>query len=325
MIIMAALVSATGIPIRHQGSSMALPQNVQKLTNCILDKIPVHRDFIINALDYLTEEELKDLSTYLDFCLQSGADISYIAGCYITIVEDTLQEQIHFMKHREYRHKSYAEVAGHVYNNDDYMNRYMYGLAVTSFFWPNHLDIVRFFRKTLPKDKSGTYLEIGPGHGFYLINAMRSGLFSDFLGIDISNVSIRQTQRIVGHFKPDLKNHFKLEKKDFLDVKDLKENSFDAIVMGEVLEHVEQPEKFIERIRALAKNDTYIFITTCINAPAVDHIYLWRSTGDLEGMIEGCGMTIKEALRLPYRGKTLEEAESENLAVNVAYVLEKRT
>ena len=80
--------------------------------------------------------------------------------------------------------------------------------------------------------------------------------------------------------------------------------------MGEVLEHVEQPEVFLRRIAELAKDDGYIFITTCINAPAVDHIYLWRTTDELEDMITASGLSIVEPLRLPYEGKSLEESRA---------------
>ena len=93
--------------------------------------------------------------------------------------------------------------------------------------------------------------------------------------------------------------------------------------MGEVLEHVEQPEVFLRRIAELATDDAFIFITTCINAPAVDHIYLWRTTDELEEMIEASGLSIVEPLRLPYEGKSLEDSREERLPINVAYVLAK--
>ena len=47
-------------------------------------------------------------------------------------------------------------------------------------------------------------------------------------------------------------------------------------------------------------------------------------TDELEAMIESCGLSIKTALRLPYEGKTIQEAVDENLAINVAYVLEAK-
>lgn len=300
-----------------------LPDIVANLIEQIIEENPLHRRFIQAALENITQEELEHLGKYLDFCAHKGLDIPYITECYLTIVADTLREQIYFMNKKEYRHKSFSDVASDVYFNAEYMHRYMHGLAITSFFWPNHVGMTRFFKKTLPRQKRGKYLEIGPGHGYYLMTAIQNGCFDDFLGIDISEASIQQTQAIVAHFKPELEDRFQLKLTDFLQAEQLQEESFDAIVMGEVLEHVEKPEAFLQRIAELAKPDAYIYITTCINAPAIDHIYLWRTTDELEQMIQANGLNIRTALRLPYEGKTLEESVIENLAINVAYVLEK--
>lgn len=304
-------------------TSKDLTPNVTTLIDKIIEENPMHKSFIQSALEHVSEEELSMLDRYLDFCVSKGRALDYMADAYLTIVGDTFKEQIYFMKHKEYRHKSYKDVAGHVYDDKDYMDKYMYGLAITSFLWPNHLDMGRLFVETLPKDKNGQYLDIGPGHGYYLMKAMELGSFDDFKGIDISPASIAQTQAVIDYFKPEYKDRFSLELKNFLEAKDLEPGSFDAIVMGEVLEHVEQPDVFLKRIAELAKDDAYIFVTTCINAPAIDHIYLWRDTDSLEQMIEGCGLKIKTPLRLPYEGKTLEESKAEALSINVAYILEK--
>lgn len=304
-------------------TSKQLPPNVSGLIDIILEENPMHKSFMQGALEHVNDNELTVLDTYLNFCKDKGHDLAYMANSYLTIVGDTFQEQIYFMKHKEYRHKSYEDVAGHVYHDKDYMDKYMYGLAITSFLWPNHLDMGRFFVDTVPRDKEGKYLDIGPGHGYYLMKAMELGSFSGFLGIDISEASIKQTQAIIDHFKPEFKDKFQLKNMDFLDAKELEPNSFDAVVMGEVLEHVEQPDVFLKRISELVKDDGYVYVTTCINAPAVDHIYLWRTTSALEEMIENCNLKITQPLRLPYEGKTLEESEAEDLSINVAYVLEK--
>ncbi len=295
--------------------------HTEKFLEIVLAENPVHKNFIDRALAHLTDDEKSRLEDYLDYAIGKGLSPDYLAQSYLTIVEDTFREQLYFMKHKEYRHKSYADVAGDVYHNDDYMNRYMYGLAVTAFLWPNHVDLARFFNQTLPTDKQGTYLEIGPGHGYYMMTAMTKSAFDNFTGVDISAASIAQTQNILGHFAAG--KNYSLKQCDFLEADDLQENSCDAIVMGEVLEHVENPDVFLQRIRSLAKDDAYIYVTTCINAPAIDHIYLWRDCESLEDMIEGCGLKIKEADRLPYEGKTLKEAQAEALAINVGYVLEK--
>jgi 2-polyprenyl-3-methyl-5-hydroxy-6-metoxy-1,4-benzoquinol methylase len=297
----------------------------QALVNSLVDEIteqyPVHRAFLEQAIGTATPEEVDQLAGYLEFCLSKGLTLDYLTESYLTILGDTLDEQLYFRDHGNYRHSTFAEVAESVYHDRDYMDRYMYGLAITNFVWPNHVAMARFLRETLPRDKAGRYLEVGPGHGFLLLSAIEIGSFDDFLGVDLSAASVEQTQTIVDHFHPDAPARVELQ--DFLEADDLAPGSFDAIVMGEVLEHVEQPEVFLRRIAELAKDDAFIFITTCINAPAVDHIYLWRSTDELEEMIEASGLSIKEPLRLPYEGKSLEESREQALPINVAYVLAK--
>lgn len=303
-------------------ASKNLPANVAMLLERVLEGSPLHKNFVRNALAHMTKLELAQLNGYLDYCLDCGKEIDFLAQCYLTILEDTIAEQRYFSEHRKYRHTTFSEVADSVYFNNEYMHRYMFGLALSSFLWPNHLEMARFFSETLPRNKRGRYLEVGPGHGYYLANAMRNSAFDQFLGVDISEASIKQTRDIVHYFNPQAEAALELRLADFLDAEQLKEHGFDAIVMGEVLEHVERPEAFLKRIVQLAKQDAYIFVTTCINAPAIDHIYLWRDLDDLEGLFSECGLLIKQALRLPHEGKTLAECISSGLAINVAYVLE---
>jgi 2-polyprenyl-3-methyl-5-hydroxy-6-metoxy-1,4-benzoquinol methylase len=248
--------------------------------------------------------------------------VEYLARSYLTIVEDTIEEQRYFQRHRRFRHSTFAAVASDVYDNHDYMSRYMYGLAISTFVWPNHVEMARFFRRTLPRSPRNRYLEVGPGHGYLLLTALELGRFEECLAIDISATSVEQTRSIVEHFA--LGGRVRVEQRDFLEATDLAPESFDAVVMGEVLEHVEQPDMFLARIRELASDDAFIFITTCVNAPAVDHIFLWRSTDELEQLIASSGLSIVEPLRLPYEGKTLAECNDLALPINVAYVLAKR-
>lgn len=299
-----------------------LPPNVAELTRLVLAANPLHRRFLESALAAATAEEMDHLSVYMDFCLNRGIAMDYLAESYLTIVQDMLREQIYFQKHKKYRYSTFAEVADSVYFNDDYMALYMYGLALTSFLWPNHIAMQRFFLDALPRNKRGRYLDIGPGHGYFLMTAMKHSSYEDFLGIDISEASIRLTRDIVTHFCPEYRDNFNLRCLDFLD-SGLETGSFDAIVAGEVIEHVERPDEFLKEIARLAKPDAWIFVTTCINAPAVDHIYLFGTPEQVDDMFRACGLRIKKSLILPYEGKTVEESLKGKLSVNVAYVLEK--
>ncbi|MBU3891028.1 class I SAM-dependent methyltransferase [Methylosinus sporium] len=289
----------------------------------IAAKNPMHSVFVGRALAGLAPDEMDRFEQYLCFCAGNGTSIDYIAESYLTVVQDTIAEQMYFFRHGRYRHSTFEQVAEFVYNNSDYMNRYMYGLVITAFLWPNHVEMARFFAGHLPRDRRGAYLEIGPGHGYYMMTAVSQSSYDDFTGVDISQASVAQTGALIRFFTPDAVSKVSLYHCDFLVAETLPRASFDAIVMGEVLEHVESPELFLGRIAELARPGAFIYVTTCINAPAIDHIYLWRTVEELESVIVRSGLEIERDLRLPHDGATLEQAMTQKLSINVAYVLRK--
>jgi len=91
--------------------------------------------------------------------------------------------------------------------------------------------------------------------------------------------------------------------------------------MGEVLEHVEEPARFMGRIRELAAPGGYVFITTAINAPAVDHIYLFETPEAVRELVRSAGFAIEGEQTSPYIGMTLEETMAQRLPVNIALQL----
>lgn len=293
--------------------------NFSGLIEAILARMPSHAKFISNALALLNEDEIAEADDYIGHLLEHN-DNEFIVDCYKTIVDDTLECQIEFLRSGQYRHTTFAEVADSVYFDNDYMKRYMIGLALSTFFWPNHTMIRRFFTQTLPTARSGRYLEIGPGHGFFLLQAMRRCSFDRFVGVDISPASIALIDSIVKDVLPDRRKDLDLIEMDFLAKSGL-DGHFDAIVMGEVLEHVEKPAAFLHRIAELAAPSAHIFITTCINAPAVDHIFLFRTAGEIEALFSKAGLVIHDQIHVPHPGYDLKRCVALNLPINVAYLL----
>lgn len=292
---------------------------VEQFIARVTSENPLQASFLENSLKALSPEEYSALVTYMEYCTENGQTVEDLAASYNLIVKDTLAEQIFFRRNKRYRFSTYAEVAGQVYLNEDYMSKYMHGLALTSFLWPNHVDLRRFFLRTLPRDQKGKYLEIGPGHGFYFMQSMKHTAYERFEGVDISPTSVRMTNEILASGKFGKFENYSVAERDFLGSE--LNAPYDAIVMGEVLEHVEQPVVFLRRIKELAAPGAYIYITTCINSPAFDHIYLFTSPEHLEGIIAESGLEVREKLILPYHGMSLEETNRRLLPINVGYVL----
>lgn len=297
-----------------------------KLTDALLERItlahPLQRRFLFESLAGLRDDEAHLLEAYVGYRLARGASLDQLTQAYLLIVNDTLTEQTYFQRHHRYRYSTFAEVQAFVYFNADYMVKYMDGLALTAFLWPNHRQMMRFFVDRLPKQPRGTYLEIGPGHGFYFMEAMRRTQHARFLGIDISPSSVAMTHEIIasGHF-----GHFanyEIVEGHFLAFPG--EGRYDSIVMGEVLEHVEDPRAFLEKIAALAHAESFVYVTTCANAPAVDHIHLFRSAEEVTDLVRSCGLEVVDQLLVPYAGRTIEESVAKKLPVNLALVLGRR-
>lgn len=294
------------------------------LVEALLERIgvenPMHARSVQAAAAELTSEERRELEEYVGFCAQEGWGVERLAGAYKVITEDTLREQIQFRRTGRYRHSTFEAVSDTVYFDPAYMSNYMYGLALTLFLWPNHLQIVRFFRARLPLHKGGRYLEVGPGHGAFFRHAARRGSFESCLGVDISPTSLEMTRRLLEYDAAIPPARRQLLQADFLEASTL-DGNYDAVVMGEVLEHVEQPELFLRRIKALAASDAFIFVTTAVNAPAVDHIYLFSSVDEVRDMAAAAGFRVVDVLATPYAGCSMEETVRNRLPINVAMVL----
>ena len=111
-----------------------LPDKTAQLVEAVISEYAAHQQFVQTALEGLSEQELGELEAYLEFCISKGCDVAYLSECYLTIVEDTLAEQMYFKAHGEYRHSTFQEVADKVYFDPEYMKAlyelgYEYGLA----------------------------------------------------------------------------------------------------------------------------------------------------------------------------------------------------
>jgi len=96
----------------------------------------------------------------------------------------------------------------------------------------------------------GKLLECGSAYGFFLELAQEH---FDVLGYDVSEEAIRYANEV-------LKVPAKCQ--DFLGDHDLAPDSFDAVAMWDVVEHLDAPERFIERSGELLRDGGYLFLTT---------------------------------------------------------------
>ncbi len=270
----------------------------------------------------ITEEERQDFENVLKFyTAKQGYSLEFLVDAYSFINQMVVEESYFFERNRRYRYSSFEEVNSWVYQNDDYMKKYMLGLCISDYIWIQHLEILRWFEKML-KSQSGeqknNYLEIGPGHGQFFMKALQYGGFRDYLAVDLSPTSVDQCKKYMAYCGID-EAKYRILQKDFFDFS--QEQKFDYIVMGEVLEHVEKPFEMLKKIRSLLSDEGRAFITTVINAPAVDHIYLFHSQEEVLAMAKEAGFEIEDHICITAGGIPMEKAVKRRYAVNIAMVL----
>lgn len=268
---------------------------MQYLIEIILKKIalnnPSHAEKLKSNMQGLEKDLFPDsepfLRKYEQYLERNGNTIDYGVDCYLRMYSDMLEERWKFKKSGTYSNTSFEEVKENVYNNTDIMSYHMNGLVLGQFLWFDQYERFNFFKENLTQIVSHPkkYLEIGGGHGLYMMEALQL-LPADcqFDLIDISPSSIELSKGIIH----DPKVNYVL--KDIFDLHD--SESIDFFTMGEVLEHLEEPSQLLKKLSLLIKNNGKGYITTPINSAMIDHIYLFKNADEIRDLFNACGLRI---------------------------------
>jgi SAM-dependent methyltransferase len=301
--------------------------NFNRIVEMVIKKSPFQKKKLRQYLDgkditFFEEAELFAVKYggYLD---SQGIPLDYAVSSYLEMCENMMICQIEFMKTGKYTVNEHIDAFDAVYSSEEKMKSYMIGLAISQFLWPTHYEMYRFFAQAITKHSLGisSYLEIGPGHGLYLNKAM------DYLpngaiisAVDISPISIAITKSIMVYFKHDF-SAIDFRTQDVLQFDS--NNKFDFITMGEVLEHVNFPEKLLCKLHSLLAESGRVFVSTCVNAPAIDHVYHFRRVGEITNMLNECGFHIEEERILPVENLPMDVIINKKIAINYCAILKK--
>jgi 2-polyprenyl-3-methyl-5-hydroxy-6-metoxy-1,4-benzoquinol methylase len=251
--------------------------------------------------------------------LASDAAREEAARAYNRMCMDILREQIRFKKTGAYLISDAPTAYQNVYSRDEVMRYYIVGLLLSYMFWPNHYELFRFFRQRLGRVNVRRYLEVGAGHGLFAAEAMRRFPGLAVTIMDISETSIRVAQEMLETFQID-PARVRFIRGDFLEV-DLAGEGYDMVVMGEVLEHVNQAPEFMRRARQLLRPGGRVFMTTCANCPAVDHVYRFHNVAEIVALLRDAGLRVEQDVALPAEDVPRERWEAELVTINYAGVL----
>ena len=242
---------------------------------------------------------------------------------YNRMTTDFLKEQIRFKKTGKYLLDNAANAKSDVYDKPEVMRYYMIGLCLSYLLWPNHFRMYKFFQKFINNYLTcDNYLDVAPGHGLFAAEVLKKFPGAKAKIVDISSTSLQVSKELLSSFNIN-ENRYEAILGDFLDIK-FENNSFDFLTMGEVLEHVENPLDFLKQASNLITEEGYIFMTTCSNAPAIDHIYHFHNSQEIRDLIKKAGLNIVEEEVIPAENVPEELCEKELVTVNYCCILSKK-
>ena len=200
------------------------------------------------------------------------------------------RHQVSFVKTGAYSHTDFARVYEEVYDNEALMlGTYLPGLLLTQAIWPVHYRVQRLFTDVFLAgfDSPPTRMvEFGVGHGWTLLECLRRFPRSEALAVDVSRHSLHFSASVLRANGVDA-SRVRFVQADVTRYEPEVTADCDAGVMGEILEHVEDPTSALRSFRRLLRPDARAFITTVIDSNAVDHIYQFGSQAEIDAMIVG--------------------------------------
>jgi 2-polyprenyl-3-methyl-5-hydroxy-6-metoxy-1,4-benzoquinol methylase len=262
----------------------------------------------------------EDLSHTINHAfLHSERERTEAARSYNRMCMDILREQIRFRKTGTYLLED-ADVAREtVYAQTEIMRYYITGLLLSYLFWPNHYSMIHFFKEHLEHVQVRRCLEVGAGHGLFTAEVIRRFPNLEMTLVDISETSINLSREILTAFQLD-PQRVQFIQNDFLAVSP-PAGGFDFIVMGEVLEHVNDAMGFLAQARRGLAADGAIFLSTCVNCPAIDHIYHFHTVDEIRDLVRSAGLTVVRDLAMPAENVPADRWQEELVTINYCAIL----
>lgn len=236
---------------------------------------------------------------------------------FISYSQEFLQLQIELERTGKYFLSSYNEAQREVYQNQTVMeNRYLNGLLLSQALWINHHQILQFFIKEfcISNKESGQVIEAPVGSGIFISEfaTKNKGWTAD--AYDISPSSINFARKVLELTLPG--NAIYLGQKNIFDLPE--EKKYDRVICGELLEHLEEPEALLRKLKGIVHEKGSLFLTTAIWAAAIDHIYLFKSAEEVRKMLRSHFKIEKELVLNVFSGKGPDE---EKTPINYACIL----
>lgn len=255
----------------------------------------------------------EQLASTLIACIDSGlfSAATMVEG-FKAFAEEFFAHQIECLRSGSYRAKDYEAVRQQVYANDEYMATTYYPSLLLSYVAsPNYRHLWRSLEQTLARWQCHgvrRIVDIASGHGLLLLQALRALPEASGVGVDISPVAARfaaSLQQITGWGAGRLE-HRTL---DLLTAAPANLGGpFDAAICCELLEHIPNPEAFLNKIRATLVPGGRLFVSAAVRMESVDHLTFFSTTEEVAAMLDREGFDVAVEMSVPFVNRRPSDA-----------------
>ena len=254
--------------------------------------------------------------------LGQGCDGKLVDG-YAHFVMDVVASQLAYEERGRYEFASFAEAASRVYDNQDFMDQYHWGVYTTTFVWEHHLILYDFFRRyfaaRLERQAGPLALtDLGSGSGIWSMLALRALPGARSTLVDVSATSVELCRRFLT--TNGFAERATVLQGDALTYRPAQPT--DAGLCCFLLEHMEQPQTLVANLAAGLKPGALAFVTGALTAAETDHIFEFKRESELTNLAEACGFRVLATCSANLAPLT---PDAKYLARSMAMVLQKRT
>ncbi|MEI7502221.1 MAG: class I SAM-dependent methyltransferase [Paludibacter sp.] len=231
------------------------------------------------------------LSLIQNYFATLNISISSVVTDYLQMINDMRVQRFYYLKHGKYACENQQAAYDKVYSNNEIMSYYMNALLVSQLFWKHHFNMFVYFKQQLKNHFNSAdninILDVGPGHGFFSY-IVRTNIpnYNSIDIVDISEASLLMTQRMIGDVCPKT-NYFNVDIFDYQPTK-----KYDLIILGEVIEHLDNPKEILMKLSDLLSPNGVLWVTAPTNAPAIDHVFLFRNGEEIIELINSSNLEV---------------------------------
>ena len=246
--------------------------------------------------------ELNSIASRLSLIYgESSLWITETVRGYVMLSMEFLKLQRQLEKTGRYLLGSEREALQVAYANQNvFGSYYLPGLLLSEALWPNHFLLSDAFKNSFLKrlPRCANVLEVGVGTGYHLDLIIRNCSDVRYSGLDISRYAIDFCRHYAfGKSGEDPRARF--IEGNVSDGIPLSPASVDAVVMGEILEHVDNPASVLREVKRVLRPGGSMFLTTVAFAANIDHVFMFEKIDDIRNLLLENGWSIVSDWPLP--------------------------